>query len=69
MQRLMDVTDRYIGLVYDARPRDLEEPHRRHRILVDAAQLRSGPAITKALTAHLKESLDHVKTWLPPDVG
>jgi len=68
MQQLMDVTDRYIGLVYDARPLDREEPYRRHRILVEAAALRSGHAITKALTAHLKESLGYIQTWVPPDV-
>lgn len=65
MQRLMDVTDRYIGFVYDARPLDLEEPYRRHRILVEAAELRSGPAITQAVTVHLKESLEYIRTSLP----
>ena len=68
MQRLMDVTDRYIGLVHDVRPVDPEEVHRRHRILVEAAESRSELAMRTALTAHLKESLGYIKTWLPPDV-
>ena len=68
IERLMDVADRYIGLVRDARPLDLEEPYRRHRNLVEAAESRSGPVIATALTAHLKESLSSITTWLPPDV-
>jgi DNA-binding GntR family transcriptional regulator len=64
MEQLMDIADRYISLVHDPRPLDLDAPYRRHRILVEAAQLRSGPAIAKALTAHLTESLACIKTRL-----
>ncbi len=68
MQRLMDVTDRYIGLVYDPGPAEPDEPYRRHRVLVEAAELRSAPAMAKALTDHLTESLACIKARLPPDV-
>ena len=65
-QRLMDVSDRYVGLVYDARPVAFDEPYRRHLELVEAAETRSAPAIRKALTAHLSENRDYMKAWLAP---
>jgi DNA-binding GntR family transcriptional regulator len=66
VQRLMDISDRYVGLVYDARPVPFDEPYRRHMELVDAAKKRSAPAMRKALSAHLSENLDYMKTWLTP---
>lgn len=65
-QRLMDIADRYIGLVYDARPVAFDEPHRRHLALVEAAETRSPPVVRKALTAHLSENLEYMKAWLTP---
>jgi DNA-binding GntR family transcriptional regulator len=65
-RRLMDVSDRYVGLVYDARPVAFDEPYRRHLELVEAAETRSAPAIRKALSAHLSENLKYMKVWLAP---
>ena len=65
-QRLMDVADRYVKLVYDARPVAFDEPYRRHLELVEAAETRSAPAIRKALTAHLSENREYMKAWLAP---
>lgn len=66
MQRLMDVSDRYVGLVYDARPVAFDEPYRRHLALVEAANTRSAPVMRKAVTAHLSENLQYMKAWLAP---
>jgi DNA-binding GntR family transcriptional regulator len=66
VQRLMDVSDRYIGLIYDARPVAFDEPYRRHRELVEAAELRNPAAMKKALVAHLSENLEYMETWLTP---
>jgi DNA-binding GntR family transcriptional regulator len=68
IEQLMDIADRYIRLVQDPRPRELDAPYRRHRILVEAAELRSGPAIAEALATHLTESLACIKTRLALDV-
>lgn len=65
-QRLMDVADRYVGLVYDARPVAFDEPYRRHRELVDAAETRSAPVMRKAVAAHLSENLQYMTAWLEP---
>ena len=67
-QRVMDVAARYIGLVYDARLLGPDEPCRRHRILVDAARSRRGPAIERALSAHLRENLSYIKSRLTADL-
>ena len=64
--RLMDISDRYVGLVYDARPVAFDEPYRRHLELVNAAKKRSAPAMRKALTAHLSENLEYMTAWLMP---
>jgi DNA-binding GntR family transcriptional regulator len=66
VQRLMDISDRYIGLVYDARPVAFDEPYRRHLELVEAARKRSAPAMRKALHAHLSENLEYMQAWLAP---
>lgn len=68
MERLVGVSDRYVGLVYDARPVAFDEPYRRHLALVEAAQTRSAPAMRKALTAHLSENLQYMKSWLAPQL-
>lgn len=68
MERLVGVSDRYVGLVYDARPVAFDEPYRRHLALVEAAQTRSAPAMRKALTAHLSENLQYMKSWLTPQL-
>lgn len=65
-QRLMDVSDRYVGLVYDARPVAFDEPYRRHLVLVEAARTRSAPVMRKAVVAHLTENLQYMKAWLTP---
>jgi DNA-binding GntR family transcriptional regulator len=65
-QRLMDVSDRYVGLVYDARPVAFDEPYRRHLVLVEAAETRSAPVMRKAVAAHLTENLQYMKAWLTP---
>jgi DNA-binding GntR family transcriptional regulator len=66
VERLVGVSDRYVGLVYDARPVAFDEPYRRHLALVEAAETRSAPAMRKALTAHLSENLQYMKAWLAP---
>jgi DNA-binding GntR family transcriptional regulator len=62
--RLWEAADRYIGLVYDARPMGPEEPYRRHRLLVLAAQKKRGPVMRKALAEHLGESLEYMMASL-----
>ncbi len=66
VQRLMDISDRYVGLVYEARPVAFDEPYRRHLELVEAAKHRSARAIRKALTTHLSENLQYMQSWLAP---
>lgn len=66
VRRLMDIADRYVGLVYDARPVAFDEPYRRHLELVEAAKRRSAPAMRKALAAHLSDNLKYMRTWLAP---
>ena len=66
VQRLMDISDRYIGLVYDARPVPFDEPYRRHLELVTAARTRSAPAVRKALSKHLAENLKYMEAELAP---
>jgi DNA-binding GntR family transcriptional regulator len=56
MWRLWDAADRYIRLVYDARPVGPEERYRRHHELLVAAQQRRGPIMRKALSEHLNRS-------------
>ena len=62
----MDVSDRYVGLVYDARPVAFDEPYRRHLVLVEAAETRSAPVMRKAVAAHLAENLQYMQAWLTP---
>lgn len=66
VQRLMDISDRYVGLVYDARPVAFDEPYRRHLVLVEAAKQRSARAMRKALSTHLSENLQYMQSWLAP---
>jgi DNA-binding GntR family transcriptional regulator len=66
VQRLMDISDRYVGLVYEARPVPFDEPYRRHLELVEAAKERSARAMRKALTAHLSENLAYMQSSLGP---
>ncbi len=62
--RLWEASDRYIGLVYDARPIAPQEPYRRHRLLLQAAQTKRGPVMRKALADHLGESLEYMMASL-----
>jgi DNA-binding GntR family transcriptional regulator len=66
LSRLWDAADRYVGLVFDVRPRAAEEPYRRHREIVAAAQRKRAPAMRKVLAEHLAANEEYMLNSLTP---
>jgi DNA-binding GntR family transcriptional regulator len=68
LNRLWDVAERYITLVYDVQPIDVDELYRRHFELVTVARSRKGPAIRKAIIEHLTASQTYMSAYLTPQL-
>ena len=66
LSRLWDAADRYVSLVFDGRPRPAEEPYRRHREIVAAAQRKRAPAMRKVLAEHLVANEEYMLSSLTP---
>lgn len=66
LQRLWDISERYLSLVYDVQPASPEEFYQDHLELLQIARAGDGQRLRAALTEHIRGSQERMTTSLSP---